>query len=406
MEQKAGEPNNEDLLSSSGVTSNGGSSSPFFMSSIRGTIIENTSSAGTLTQIPFFPKYEVELDSPRKVIPYPGKEHIERVLEEYSHQVKDLQRRLNESNELHEKQKFYLRQSVIDLQTKLQEMQMERDAMADIRRRESQSQEDLRNQLQNTVHELEAAKCLKEDMLRDSNTQIEQLRKMMLSHEGVLQDIRSVLVDFEEASGKKIYEHDSMSTLHFRNMGSAISKILRELDTEISYLKGRIFPVEEQLEALKSESQNKIELLLQQHQDRIEQLISEHEIEITGLTEKASSARSQANSIQSQLEIIQEQARNQNSMYMRQLSDLESTVSQLRSELREAKRLYEDKESLQNPPLRIWTSRSCHYWLCRFGFTLNFRFLTTKISHDLDSKFIFPTLKAFGAEFRTQKVKI
>ncbi|XP_008691470.1 coiled-coil domain-containing protein 158 isoform X2 [Ursus maritimus] len=343
MEQKVGESNNEDLLSSSGVTSNGGSSSPFFVSSIRGTIIENASSAGTLTQIPFFPKYEVELDSPRKVIPYPGKEHIERVLEEYSHQVKDLQRRLNESNELHEKQKFYLRQSVIDLQTKLQEMQMERDAMADIRRRESQSQEDLRNQLQNTVHELEAAKCLKEDMLKDSNAQIEQLRKMMLGHEGVLQEIRSILVDFEEASGKKIYEHDSVSTLHFRNMGSAISKILRELDTEISYLKGRIFPVEDQLEALKSESQNKIELLLQQHQDRIEQLISEHEIEITGLTEKASSARSQANSIQSQLEIIQEQARNQNSMYMRQLSDLESTVSQLRSELREAKRMYEDK---------------------------------------------------------------
>ncbi|XP_048220286.1 coiled-coil domain-containing protein 158 isoform X2 [Perognathus longimembris pacificus] len=221
-------------------------------------------------------------------------------------------------------------------------MQMERDAMADIRRRESQSQEDLRNQLQNTVHELEAAKCLKEDMLKDSSAQIEQLRKMMLSHEGVLQEIRSILVDFEEASGKKIHEHD-MSAMHFRSLGSAISKILRELDTEISYLKGRIFPVEEQLETLKSESQNKIELLLQQHQDRIEQLISEHEIEITGLTEKASSARSQANSIQSQLEIIQEQARNQNSMYMRQLSDLESTVSQLRSELREAKRMYEDK---------------------------------------------------------------
>ncbi|XP_042638015.1 coiled-coil domain-containing protein 158 [Orycteropus afer afer] len=342
MEQKACETHNEDLFSSSAIASNGGSS-PFFMSSIRGTIIENTSSTGTLTQIPFFPKYEVELDSHRKIISYPGKEHIERVLEEYSHQVKDLQRKLNESCELHEKQKFYLRQSVIDLQTKLQEMQMERDAMADIRRRESQSQEDLRNQLQNTVHELEAAKCLKENMLKDSSTQIEQLRKMMLSHEGVLQEIRSILVDFEESSGKKVYDHESMPTLHFRNLGSAISKILRELDTEISYLKGRIFPVEDQLEALKSESQNKIELLLQQHQDRIEQLMNEHEVEIAGLTEKASSARSQANSIQSQLEIIQEQARNQNSMYMRQLSDLESTVSQLRSELREAKRMYEDK---------------------------------------------------------------
>ncbi|XP_036057132.1 coiled-coil domain-containing protein 158 isoform X4 [Onychomys torridus] len=347
MEPKACESNTEDLLPS-GIASNGGSPSPFFVSSIRGTVIENPSSTGTLTQMPFFPKYEVELDSHRKVTPYPGKEHIERVLEEYSHQVKDLQKRLNESNELHEKQKFYLRQSVIDLQTKLQEMQMERDAMADIRRRESQSQEDLRNQLQNTVHELETAKRLKEDMLKDSSTQIEQLRKMMLSHEGVLQEIRSILVDFEEASGKKICEHDSMSTMHFRSLGSAISKILRELDTEISYLKGRIFPVEDQLETLKSESQSKIELLLQQHQDRIEQLISEHEVEITGLTEKASSARSQANSIQSQMEIIQEQARNQNSMYMRQLSDLESTVSQLRSELREAKRMYEDKA--REPP--------------------------------------------------------
>ncbi|XP_070250605.1 coiled-coil domain-containing protein 158 isoform X5 [Myotis yumanensis] len=342
MEKKPCESHNEDL-SSSGIASNGGSSSPFFMSPIRGTIIENASAPGIVTQVPLFPKYEVEPDCHRKVIPYPGKEHIERVLEEYSHQVKDLQKRLNESNELHEKQKFYLRQSVIDLQTKLQEMQMERDAMVDIRRRENQSQEDLKNQLQNTVHELEAARSLKEDMLNDSNTQIDQLRKMMLSHEGVLHEIRSILVDFEQASGKKIYEHDSLSTIHFRNMGSAISKILRELDTEISYLKGRIFPVEDQLEALKSESQNKIELLLQQHQDRIEQLISEHEIEITGLTEKASSARSQANSIQSQLEIIQEQARNQNAMYMRQLSDLESTVSQLRSELREAKRMYEDK---------------------------------------------------------------
>ncbi|XP_021065995.1 coiled-coil domain-containing protein 158 [Mus pahari] len=342
MESKACESKNEDLLSS-GIISKGGSSSPFFVTSTHGTIIENASSTGTLTQMPFFPKYEVELDSPRKSTPYPGKEHIERVLEEYSHQVKDLQRRLNESNELHEKQKFYLRQSVIDLQTKLQEMQMERDAMADIRRRESQSQEELRNQLQNTVRELEAAKCLKEDMLKDSSTQIEQLRKMMLSHEGVLQEIRSILVDFEEASGKKICELDSMSTMHFRSLGSAISKILRELDTEISFLKGRIFPVEDQLETLKSESQNKIELLLQQHQDRIEQLISEHEVEITGLTEKANSARSQANSVQSQLEIIQEQARNQNSMYMRQLSDLESTVSQLRSELRETKRVSEDK---------------------------------------------------------------
>ncbi|XP_074130478.1 coiled-coil domain-containing protein 158 isoform X7 [Sminthopsis crassicaudata] len=321
-----------------------GSTSPFLVSAcLRGAVNENPSAPVSQAQNSLFTKYEMELESQRKLIPYPGKEHIERVLEEYSHQVKDLQRRLNESAELHEKQKFHLRQSVIDLQTKLQEMQMERDALADIRRRETLSQEDLRNQLQNTIHELETAKRLQEEMLRESTNQTEQLRKVMLSHEGVLQEIRAILVDYEETTGKRIYEHETISTLHVRNLGTAISKLLRELDTEVSYLKGRIFPVEDQLESLKSESQNKIELLLQQHQDRIEQLMNEHELEITGLSEKASSARSQANSIQSQLEIIQEQARNQNSMYMRQLSELESTVSQLRSELREAKRMYEDK---------------------------------------------------------------
>lgn len=68
--------------------------------------------------------------------------------------------------------------------------------------------------------------------------------------------------------------------------------------------------------------------------------------------------------------------------------------------------LFPFQENLQNSPLRTWTSRSCHYWLCRFGFTLNFRFLTTKLSHDLDSQFIFPTLKAFGTEFHIQKVNI
>lgn len=62
------------------------------MSSIRGAIIENTSSTGTITQIPFFLNMKWNLILIEKSFPYPGKEHIERVLEEYSHQVKDLQK--------------------------------------------------------------------------------------------------------------------------------------------------------------------------------------------------------------------------------------------------------------------------------------------------------------------------
>ncbi|EMP29476.1 hypothetical protein UY3_13414 [Chelonia mydas] len=341
----------EETLSSGNIPS-GGAASPLFgnqnvlASSIRSTVMETSTSASAGSSPPktvLYSKYEVDIDTQKRSTSYPGKEHIESILEEYSQQVRDLQKRLNDNTELHEQQKFNLRQTIVDLQTKLQEVQMERDALVDIRRRESQSQEDIKIQLQATVHELETANHLQEEMLREANSQTEHLKKMVHGHEEVLHELRGVLVDYEDSTGKRVYEHENISGLHIRNLGTAFSKVLRDLDSDVSYFKGRIFPLEEQLESLKKESQAKTELLLQQHQDRIEQLINEHEQEVAALTDKTNSARSHANSIQSQMEIIQEQTRNQNSMYMRQVSQLESTVSQLRSELREAKRMYEDK---------------------------------------------------------------
>ncbi|XP_039397536.1 coiled-coil domain-containing protein 158 isoform X3 [Mauremys reevesii] len=341
----------EEILSSGNIPS-GGAASPLFSnqnvlaSSIRSTVMETSTSASAGSSPPktvLYSKYEVDIDTQKRSTSYPGKEHIESILEEYSQQVRDLQKRLNDNTELHEQQKFNLRQTIVELQTKLQEVQMERDALVDIRRRESQTQEDIKIQLQATIHELQTANHLQEEMLREANSQTEHLKKMVHGHEEVLHELRGVLVDYEDSTGKRVYEHENISGLHIRNLGTAFSKVLRDLDSEVSYLKGRIFPLEEQLESLKKESQAKTELLLQQHQDRIEQLINEHEQEVAALTDKTNSARSHANSIQSQMEIIQEQTRNQNSMYMRQVSQLESTVSQLRSELREAKRMYEDK---------------------------------------------------------------
>ncbi|XP_064415895.1 coiled-coil domain-containing protein 158 isoform X3 [Latimeria chalumnae] len=279
----------------------------------------------------------------KKGISYAGKQRLDRALEAYGLHVKQLQRRLNETNELHETQKFHFRQSIIELQTKLQEVQMERDTLLDTRRRESESQNDLIHRLQSTVLELESVNQQQEENLREANSQIEHLRKSMWSHEEVLLEIRMNLASYEERTDRKVYEHESISTLHLHNLGTAVSKTLRDLETEISFVKGRLFPVEDQLEAVQIESQNKVDLLLRQHQERVEQLVQSHEQEVAALTEKANRARSHVTSVQSQMEIIQEQTGNQTAMYMCQLSELESTVSQLRSELREARRIYEDK---------------------------------------------------------------
>ncbi|XP_010284223.1 PREDICTED: coiled-coil domain-containing protein 158, partial [Phaethon lepturus] len=287
----------------------------------------------------FSSKCEIHTDSEKKNMSSAGKEHVENVLEEYSQESRDVQNRLNETTELHEQQKINLR-IIADLQTKLMEVQLERDVLQDTRQKESQSQENIKIQLKHTIQELEAANQLQEEMLREADSQTEHLKKMVHSHEEVLLELRGILMDYKDSTGKKLYEHESITSLHIHNLSTAFADVLQVLDSEVSYLKEKVVLVEEELQSLKIDSQTQKQLLLQQHQNRYLQLISEHEQEVAALTKKANRARSYENSMRSQVEIIQEQP---SSVHACQVSHLESTVSHLRSELREAKRMYEDK---------------------------------------------------------------
>ncbi|NXL44557.1 CD158 protein, partial [Podilymbus podiceps] len=329
-----------------------GAASPFLSnqivvaSSLFSTVMENSASSSTGISPPnsvFCSKYEIHSDSEKKTMSDPGKERMENILEEYSQKGRDEQKRLNEATELHEQQKINLRQVIADLQAELMEVQLERDALQDIRQKEFQSQENVQLELKNTIQELEAANQLQEEMLREADSQTEHLKKMVHSHEEVLLELHGILMDYQDSTGKKLYEHENITSLHIHNLSTAFADILQDLDSEVSYLKEKVVLVEKELESLKKDSQTQRQQLLQQHQNRIEQLISEHEQVVAALTDEVNSAGSYQNSIQSQTEIIQEQTRNQNSVHACQASHLDSAVSQLRSELREAKRMYEDK---------------------------------------------------------------
>ncbi|XP_060134357.1 coiled-coil domain-containing protein 158 isoform X4 [Zootoca vivipara] len=304
-----------------------------------------------------YTKYELDIDMetskrPKKC-PGKGKESIESILEEYSQQVRDLQKKLNEATEQHEQQKLTLRQTIIELQTNLREVTREKESLTDLRRKESQTQEDLNCKLNATINELQTANHLQEEMLKEANNQTEHLKKMVQGHEDILQELRNVLLGYEESSGKKIFDQESITNLHVCNLPRAFSKVLRDLDTEMSLLKARLTPMEEQVDMVRRESQCKTEALLQQQQESVERLISAHEKELEALNEKLNSSRTHASNIESQLEIIQEQAQNQNSLYMRQISQLESTVSSLRSELRESRRMSQDKSELHKKDMEL-----------------------------------------------------
>ncbi|KAM9661427.1 coiled-coil domain-containing protein 158 isoform 2-T2 [Morphnus guianensis] len=292
-----------------------GAASPFLnnqnvlASSILSMVMENSASSSTGSSPPdsvFCSKYEMHTDSEKKTMNGAGKELTENILEEYSQKGRDVQKRLNETTELREQQKINLRLIISDLQTKLMEVQLEGDALQDTRQKESQCQENVKIQLKNTVQELEAANQLQEEMLREADSQTEHLKKMVHSHREVLLELHGILMDYEDSTGKKLYEHENITSLHIQSLSTAFADVLRDLDSEVSYLKEKVVLVEEELESLKKDSQTQKQLLLQRHQNR-------------------------------------EQTRNQNSVLAHQSSHLESTVSQLRSELREAKRMYEDK---------------------------------------------------------------
>ncbi|MGH0140820.1 UNVERIFIED_CONTAM: hypothetical protein FKN15_031935 [Acipenser sinensis] len=161
--------------------------------------------------------------------------------------------------------------------------------------------------------------------------------------EMVLQEVRASLLSYQERSGRKVYEHEDIGSLPSHNLGAAVGKVLRDIEAEVSCLKGELLPMEDQRDTLKLESQTKRDIIIKQHQERVEELILSHEQEVAALTDKLNKSHINAVSIQKQMTIVQDQAANQNVMYLRQLTELESTISQLRSELREAKRMYEDK---------------------------------------------------------------
>ncbi|XP_039606705.1 coiled-coil domain-containing protein 158-like isoform X5 [Polypterus senegalus] len=275
-------------------------------------------------------------------------DHQEKTLQDYRMQVKMLEKMLGETYRLSEQQRLDFDKTCTELQVKLQEVQMERDTLAEKRYKERQDQEDLINQMQATVNELEKIKKTHNEQMKEALSRSEALLKKQNLQDKVLHKLRAIILDYGKRSGKKITSPDRGDSLSFSNLGTAMERLLSDLDAEISQLQGKIQPMEDLLESFKQESQRKLESLIKQHQEQMENLIVCHNQKVAELNEKISLSRNQAQNIQSQVETVQEQARNQNAIHINQLSDLETSVAQLKSELHEAKRIYKEHiESLE-----------------------------------------------------------
>ncbi|XP_072521211.1 coiled-coil domain-containing protein 158-like isoform X2 [Salminus brasiliensis] len=271
---------------------------------------------------------------------FPGKDVLEHAIEEYSQQVSDLQRQIRETYELHDQQKSNFRQSIIQLQTKLHESQIERDALEDLRMKESTKQSELMGQLQEALQELHKVK----QKLMEAEDRAESFSKKAETMEQMLKDMFVRLRQYEKRSGKSSYLCcDGTFSPSKLPLGPAMEKALQDLENESCGFQEKLQLMERQLEDLNKEDSEKTESLLREQKERMERLITNRDQEMATLTEKLGHSQSNAASLQLQVELLQEQVESQTSLHQSQVSSLESALSVLRSELMEKQQIYEAK---------------------------------------------------------------
>ncbi|XP_066510377.1 coiled-coil domain-containing protein 158-like isoform X3 [Hoplias malabaricus] len=257
---------------------------------------------------------------------FPGKDVLEHAIAKYSQQVADLQKNLRQ------------------LQTKLFESETEKNCLVELRTKESRKQSKLMGQLQETLLELDSLKQSGEQKLMEAEDQAIAFRRRAKCLDEMLQDMFIRLSNYEKCSGKSNYLgcDGTFSPTEFL-LGPAVEKALQDLEKDNCSLQDRLQQMENQLEDFEKEDQTKTECLLKEHQEKTEQLTSSHEQEMAVLTEKLRSSNRNAERLHVQVEQLHAQVECETSLHHSQISNLESSLFILQSELLEKLQTFEAK---------------------------------------------------------------
>ncbi|KAG8454276.1 hypothetical protein GDO86_000790, partial [Hymenochirus boettgeri] len=100
-------------------------------------------------------------------------------VDKYTKYTKDYQHSQDKDSNncsYHEQQAIQFRQSIGELQCKIQGLEKEKESMLDMRQEELKRQEEAKKQLQITVQELQAANQLQDELLKQSRIYNELLK--------------------------------------------------------------------------------------------------------------------------------------------------------------------------------------------------------------------------------------
>ncbi|XP_040182716.1 coiled-coil domain-containing protein 158 isoform X2 [Rana temporaria] len=233
-----------------------------------------------------------------------------------------------------------LNQPINELNLTVQEL-IKKNAEMDIRCNESKGQDEVNRKLQDKIQELETANGVQEEMLKQAHAYIDILKEMLQKRDYVHQDLQGTILTYIKASGKEI-----IPTCDLSNLGTFVVKILQEQADDASALKTKLQTNEDQLSFLEKELEDK-ENSLKQCQERCDHFAKKYEQEMAAMSHEMNTATSHAETMQNQIETFQQQ----NTELKNHIANLESVVSEQRSEVRSCKRNCKDKVEELNKQL-------------------------------------------------------
>ncbi|XP_026199052.1 coiled-coil domain-containing protein 158 isoform X2 [Anabas testudineus] len=242
----------------------------------------------------------------------PGKEVLDNVVDACLKQLSDVH--LNETPDQPEQGTFSFDKAIMNLQTKLHKVQMEKDAQSDLRLKDSRKHVYQMEKMLCMLEELQNIKRAADQKLQETEDEALALNKKIETLERVIREMYSSM-----SSHEILYGEDTMTSPENTTGSPRAATLTDDLINEGDKLEENV--------SLSVEHQESEECSGIIERQRMEELIASLGQEMTLLTDVLSSSKTNSVSLSVKLEQLKKVAERQTSLHQYQVSELESTLS-------------------------------------------------------------------------------
>ncbi|XP_056232730.1 coiled-coil domain-containing protein 158-like [Seriola aureovittata] len=252
----------------------------------------------------------------RRQISSPEKEVLENAIDDCLQQLSDLQ--LSKTQDQHEQETFNFDKAIMNLQTKLHKVQMEKDVLSDLRVKDSRKHVDQMEKMLCMLEELQNIKRAADQKLQETEDEAMALNRKVDTLEQIMKETYSSLLSHDKECGNSSITSPNVAT-GSRQLSPA-AKLTEDFNKETHKRQERPFLSIEHPGSEECSGVNK-------QKQRMKDLIASLDQEMALLTDKLNSSKYNSVSLSVKLELLKKLAERQTSLHQCQVSELESTLS-------------------------------------------------------------------------------